>query len=126
MNIDKSLSLLAAGMCALAFDLAQAQDVTAGKAVFAQCVACHSTDGSNGAGPSLLGVSGRMAGSFAGFRYSKGMKAAGRAWDDKALDTFIADPQKAIPGNLMPFSGVADAKQRTDLVAYLKTLKQPQ
>jgi cytochrome c len=28
-----------------------------------------------------------------------------------------------VPGNVMPFSGVADAKQRADLIAYLSTLK---
>jgi cytochrome c len=44
-------------------------------------------------------------------------------WDDKSLDAFIADPQKAIPGNLMPFPGVADAKQRAEIIDYLKTVK---
>ena len=33
------------------------------------------------------------------------------------------DPQKVIPGNVMPFSGVPDAKVRADIVAYLATLK---
>lgn len=102
---------------------AHAQDATAGKAVFAQCAACHSIDGSNGAGPTLQGVVGRKAGSFAGFRYSRAMKGAGYAWDAAKLDAYLADPQKALPGNVMPFSGITDAKQRADLVAYLATLK---
>ena len=42
---------------------------------------------------------------------------------DKNLDAFLSDPQKLVPGNVMPFSGVADAKQRADLIAYLKTVK---
>ncbi len=101
---------------------AHAQDATAGKAVFAQCTACHSTDGSNGVGPSLLGVVGRKVGTFPGFRFSRAMKAAGTNWDATTLDGYIADPQKALPGNVMPFSGIPDAKQRADLIAYLKTL----
>jgi cytochrome c len=102
---------------------AQAQDAAAGKVGFAPCAACHSVDGSNGTGPSLLGVLGRKSGSLAGFRYSRALKAAGTTWDAATLDAYIADPQKAVPGNVMPFSGVADATQRADIVAYLGTLK---
>ena len=103
--------------------LALAQSSDAGKQVFAQCTPCHSIDGSNGVGPSLSGVVRRKAGSVPGFRYSRAMKGSNVVWDDKTLDAYVADPQKAIPGNLMPFAGVADAKQRADLIAYLQTLK---
>ena len=51
------------------------------------------------------------------------MRKSGVTWDDKSLDAFIADPQKAIPGNVMPFSGVADEKQRAEIIDYLKTVK---
>lgn len=117
------IALSIASGLALASGIATAQDVASGKAGFAQCTACHSIDGSNGVGPSLLGVAGRKAGSFPGFRFSRAMKGASTVWDAKTLEAYIADPQKAVPGNLMPFSGVADAKQRADLVAYLLTLK---
>lgn len=117
------LALLATAALALAAPGARAQDAAAGKQVFAQCAACHSIDGTNGAGPSLQGIDGRKAGIFPGFRYSRALKNAGYAWDAKMLDAYIADPQKALPGNVMPFSGVPDAKQRADLIAYLKTLK---
>jgi cytochrome c len=110
-------ALLGAGSAALA------QDATAGKAAFATCAACHSVDGSNGDGPSLQGVLGRKAGSFTGFRYSRAMKAAATTWDAASLEAYIADPQKAVPGNVMPFAGVPDAKERADIVAYLATLK---
>jgi len=103
--------------------LAFAQSSNAGKEVYAQCSACHSVDGSNGVGPTLQGVMGRKAGSVAGFRYSRAMKGSSIVWDDKTLDAYVADPQKTIPGNVMPFAGIADAKQRADLVAYLQTLK---
>jgi cytochrome c len=102
---------------------AHAQDATAGKAVFSQCAACHSIDGSNGVGPSLKGIEGRQAGTFAGFRYSRAVKGAGYIWDAEKLSTFIANPQEALPGNVMPFSGVADVKLRADLLAYLQTVR---
>jgi cytochrome c len=102
---------------------ARAQDAGVGKAAFAQCTACHSVDGSNGVGPSLQGVVGRKVGSLAGFHYSRAMKSTAYSWDAAHLDAYLANPQAAIPGNVMPFSGVADAKQRADLVAYLQTLK---
>lgn len=90
---------------------------------FAVCAACHTLDGAHGLGPSVKGVFGRTAGTARGFNYSAAMRRAGVVWDDATLDAFIADPQSSIPGNVMPFAGVADAKQRADIVTYLKGLK---
>lgn len=112
-----------AGIAAMLPLRAHSQDANAGKQVFVQCGVCHSIDGTSRVGPSLKGIVGRNAGSVAGFRYSRAMKGANIVWDDKSLDAYIAEPQKAVPGNIMPFSGIADAKQRADLVAYLQTLK---
>lgn len=102
---------------------AHAQDAAAGKQVFAQCAACHSINGTNGIGPSLKGVVGRKAGTFPGFRYSRAMKNAGISWTVQNLSAYIANPQGVVPGNLMPFSGLPQAKERAELVAYLETLK---
>jgi cytochrome c len=102
---------------------AGAQDAAAGKQVFTQCSVCHSVDGSNGVGPTLKGIVGSKAGEVPGFRFSRAMKGSNITWDDKTLSDFLTDPQKVIPGNVMPFSGLADAKQRADVIAYLKTLK---
>jgi cytochrome c len=113
----------AASLIALPFAAAHAQDVDAGMQIFSQCAACHSIDGSNGAGPSLKGIVGSKAGDFPGFRFSRAMKNSGTVWDAKTLDAFIANPQAAIPGNVMPYSGLTDAKGRADLVAYLRALK---
>ncbi len=114
---------LTAGLWIVLTAPASAQDAAAGKQVFAQCSVCHSTDGTNGVGPSLQGIVGRKAGTFGGFRYSRAMKGGNLTWDDKTLEPFLADPQKVVPGNVMPFSGLADAKQRADVIAYLQTLK---
>src|SRR5579862_1708756 len=82
------------------------QDVAGGKQIFALCSVCHSTDGTNGVGPSLQGIVGRKAGSSAGFHYSRAMKAANITWDDEKLDNYLTDPQRVVPGNIMPFSGL--------------------
>ncbi|HEY1150596.1 MAG TPA: c-type cytochrome [Pseudoduganella sp.] len=102
---------------------AWAQNVSAGKAVFAQCAACHAISATHGVGPGLANVLGRKAGSAAGFRYSPAMKRTALTWDAKTLDSYLRDPQAAVPGNTMPFSGLGDDKQRADLIAYLATLQ---
>lgn len=93
-----------------------------GRQLFAQCAACHATDASHGAGPGLQGVFGRISGTRAGFRYSPAMKRARVRWDDANLDAFLADPQKAVAGTLMPYSGLPSAADRAAVIAYLKTL----
>jgi cytochrome c len=50
------------------------------------------------------------------------MKQADIVWSDQTLAAFLADPQNTVPGNHMPFSGLQDATQRADIIAYLKTL----
>jgi cytochrome c len=100
-----------------------AQDAVVGKEAYKECAACHSIkSGETLLGPSLAGVYGRKAGAVEGFRYSGPLKKSGVVWDDGNLDAYIADPQAVIPGSRMPYSGMADATTRKNLVAYLKTL----
>jgi cytochrome c len=100
--------------------LVRAADADKGKAVFEQCAACHSLDGSGDFdGPTLKGVIGRKAGALEDYRYSAAMKRSGVTWDAATLDQYVADPQAFIPGNRMAFAGIADKTQRDDLIAYL-------
>ena len=95
-------------------------DAARGEKRFEDCAACHSTErGVNNVGPSLFGVLDRKAGGIADFRYSPALKRSGIAWTEQSIDKFIADPQAVVPGNRMPFAGVADAAARADLIAYL-------
>jgi cytochrome c len=89
---------------------------------FAQCASCHAATATAGVGPGLLGVVGRLAGTAPGFRYSPAMKRARFAWDEAKLDAFLADPQKVVPGTLMPYSGMPSASDRAAVIAWLKTL----
>ncbi|OSJ32515.1 cytochrome c family protein [Bradyrhizobium japonicum] len=108
--------------CAVA-EPGHAQDAEHGKAVFKACATCHATDHANRVGPGLGTVVGRTAGTVPGFHYSNAMKNSGVIWDAKTLDAYLEAPQKVVPGNSMPYGGLKDATDRTDLVAYLTALK---
>jgi len=95
-------------------------DAARGEKRFEECATCHTLErGLNNVGPSLYGVVGRKAGEIADFRYSPAMKRSGITWTAQTLDMFIADPQKEVPGNRMPFAGMPNAGDRADLIAYL-------
>jgi cytochrome c len=97
-------------------------DAARGKQLFEECAACHSLErGANGVGPTLSGVFERKAGELADFRYSPAMKRSALPWSARTLDIFLADPQQEIRGNRMPFSGVPEARDRADLIEYLKS-----
>jgi cytochrome c2 len=96
-------------------------DAARGEKRFEECATCHTTErGVNNVGPSLSGLFERKAGEIAEFRYSPALKKSGITWTPQTLDTFIADPQKQVPGNRMPFAGMPDAGDRADLIAYLQ------
>lgn len=96
-------------------------DAGRGEKRFEECATCHSTQaGVNGVGPSLHDLFGRKAGSLDDYRYSPAMRRSGITWTPQTLATFIADPQKAVPNNRMPFAGMPDAAERADLIAYLE------
>ena len=96
-------------------------DAARGEKRFEECVACHKlAAGENEIGPSLHGVFDRKAGEIADFRYSPALRRSGIAWTPQTLDTFLADPQKVVPANRMPYAGMLDAGDRADLIAYLQ------
>ena len=102
---------------------ASADPINDGKAAFSQCSMCHSITGAQDSGPHLNGVVGRKSGSVPNFSYSSAMKSTEVVWDTETLDRFLANPQQAVPGTRMPFSGLPDAAKRAALIAYLATLK---
>jgi cytochrome c len=102
-------------------------NATRGQRVFGACAACHSLQPDQSmTGPSLAGLWNRKAGTLASFsRYSPALKSANIVWNDKTLDDWINDPQHLVPGNEMTFDGIKDARQRADLLAFLKQATQP-
>ncbi|HEV2334132.1 MAG TPA: c-type cytochrome [Stellaceae bacterium] len=118
-----ALTLLAMGvLSAFAIPAASAGDAERGAAGFRACGACHSLKpDQNMTGPSLAGLWERKAGSLESFeRYSPALKSSNIVWDEKSLDAWLKSPQGLVPQNRMVFPGIPDARQRADLIAFLK------
>ena len=116
-----------AAACLTLTSLAQAAPAaTAGQTYFNQnCASCHTVDNklSSRAGPGLFNVLNRKAGAVPGYNYTDALSkagAAGKTWTREELDVFLRDPNKDVPGTSMPI-GIADAKQRAAVIAYLAT-----
>jgi cytochrome c2 len=112
------------GLCALTMH-ARAADPAAGKSLFsANCSICHSVQpGKNMVGPSLFDIMGRKTGSVPGFHYSPANQNANILWDPATLDKYLQAPRSVIPGTIMTYGGLKDDAKRSDLIAYLATLK---
>ena len=110
--------------CGLA-GAAHAQDAAAGARVFrSQCSICHSPQpGRNIIGPSLFGVVGRHSGAIPDFHYSSANRASGLVWNPPTLDRYLTAPREVVPGTLMSYPGLKDEHERSDLIAYLASLR---
>ncbi len=104
-------------------------NVENGAKVFKKCAACHNIETQqNKIGPTLSGVIGRTAGTFAGFNYSKAMVAAGAAglvWTEAELAAYLPAPKAKVPGTSMAFIGVKKEQELADVIAYIKTFSPP-
>lgn len=103
-------------------------DPIRGGQLFLQCRACHTAaaGGAQGIGPNLAGIVGAQAASRPGYPYSPALTKSGLVWTAATLDGFLTRPSQMVPGTKMAFAGVADAKARAAIIAYLTTLKAEQ
>lgn len=107
---------------------ASAQDgnAAAGEEVFnSRCGGCHTADqgAPNRQGPNLFGVIGSQAGSRNnGFRYSSALSNSGVTWDTASIGSWLEGPRAFIPGTRMSFNGLASARDRADVAAFLASL----
>ncbi len=123
-----TLVIVAAGTLASPVDAAAAAgDPERGAKAFGFCAACHSLKPDlNMTGPSLAGVWDRKAGSLASFeRYSPALKAADITWNEQTLDAWLKSPAELVPHNRMTVQGIDDARNRADIVAFLKAASAP-
>lgn len=122
-------ALVVAGSASAGFaaDGEIAGDFERGRDLYRACAVCHAlAPGLHTSGPSLAGVTERQAGTAEGYeRYSPGLRDAGFAWDEAALDAWLADPRAMIEGTYMSFRGVEDATARADLIAFLMQATRP-
>ena len=99
-------------------------DLENGANVFSKCKACHELeDGANKTGPHLYQIVGRPVGSVDGYRYSGAMVAVAKVWSTENLNKFLENPKSYAPGTKMGYAGLKNVLERTDLIAYLKSIK---
>jgi cytochrome c len=70
-------------------------------------------------GPNLWGVVGRKKASIEGFEYSEALKQLGGTWTVAELNAYIASAVDYLPGTTMLNTGMPDAGDRADLIAFL-------
>lgn len=116
------LSAVVALFAFAAYAAAPTGDAKQGAQPYHACAACHSlAPDRNMTGPSLAGLWDRKAGSLKSFeRYSPALKNSKVVWNESSLDQWLKSPAQFIPHNRMTFAGIPNAKQRADLIAYLK------
>lgn len=100
-------------------------DVANGQKVAQKCLQCHTFEkgGADKTGPNLWNVSYRGQAKHDGYAYSSAMKKMSGQWDVKNLDEYLYKPAGNVPGTKMSFPGLKNTKERADLIAYLKQLK---
>lgn len=105
--------------------LIPAADLATGEKVHVRCQQCHDfvKGGANKIGPALYGIVGAKHSSAAGYAYSPAFVALkDKAWGYDELDAFLKNPKGAVPGTKMSFAGLSKQADRTNLIAYLRTL----
>lgn len=113
---------LAIGL-AMAMPAAADGDASKGKTVFKKCSACHTVDGKNRVGPTLMDVIGRPVASLADFKYSPAMTAfaAGdKVWTAELMAEYLIAPRQMVTGTTMAFAGLKKPEEIADLIAYLQ------
>jgi cytochrome c len=105
-------------------------DVAAGQAITSKCQSCHVFDaaGTNAIGPGLYGVVGRPPGSHPGYSYDSAMQDFAKthtAWTYDLLYQFLKAPGAFMPGTKMTFVGLPEAKDRINVIAYLRSNGSP-
>ncbi|ADO42046.1 c-type cytochrome [Ketogulonicigenium vulgare] len=99
----------------------EAADPVRGESLWRSCRMCHSLEaGDNRTGPSLAGVVGRAVDTAPGFAYSGALERVVTVWTPDRINALIANPRRFAPGTLMTYTGMRNAQDRADLIAFLQ------
>ncbi|MCP5158631.1 MAG: c-type cytochrome [Gammaproteobacteria bacterium] len=90
-----------------------------------QCVVCHNLekDGLARVAPNLWGIVGAPKAAAKGYGYSQALAEAGGIWTKQELDRYLTKPDRFLPGTSKTMTGLPDAKERTEIIEFLATLK---
>ena len=108
ITLFSSVGTIALAFAIMTVGAAAADDVKKGKKLFkSKCGICHSiVKGKRKLGPSLFAIVGKKAGTEPRYRYSSAMKKSNLTWNEAALDEYLANPRKKVPGTKMSFAGL--------------------
>ena len=112
-----------AGPEPIAAMLAEA-DIARGESITRKCTTCHTfaEGGAAKQGPNLYNIVGTDIAAREGFKYSDAMAEHPGDWDYSNLNAFLFKPKNFMKGTKMTFVGLKKARDRADLIAYLRTL----
>ena len=93
-----------------------------GTKIYKKCGACHNYEkGSKSKiGPSLWNIINRLKASSESFTYSNALAEFGGNWTYEELNNFLYKPKEYIKGTKMNFAGLKKAKDRADLIMWLR------
>lgn len=105
-------------------DLLANANVASGEALARPCAVCHRFNrlGFRGldVGPGLWEIVGRPFARVRSFAYSPAMARRQGSWGYEELWAFLGNSQAYFPGTSMRFRGIANARDRADVIVYLR------
>ena len=93
-----------------------------GGTIYKKCGACHNYEkgGKSKIGPNLWNIINRLKASSESFTYSNALAEFGGNWTYEELNNFLYKPKEYIKGTKMNFAGLKKAKDRADLIMWLR------
>ena len=99
-------------------------DIARGQSITRKCATCHTFDEGGAAkqGPNLYNVVGADIAAREDFGYSDALAAHEGEWTYANLNAFLFKPKSFVKGTKMTFVGLKKTRDRSDVIAYLRTL----